>query len=350
MKKLILLLAILIVSYALQSQNISNPYASIGKKKPKVATLTNGAYNEFYIKDTLVLINDNAISRKTGDIVFSKKDNPQIIAELIKKEEDKFRFLSTDPMSNKYPSISPYVFCLNNPIYFVDPTGGVVEPHGGAATLFYIKQTLTSDDRAFVKIDPKTGFIDANLMNSHTSTSKNYNSLLYLVNHKEIAKVSIAKSFRAINKGSKTSSKHDFHETAVVPEAERKNILSDKDYIPSTFEGGGLLGITIAKKGANPNNPAPDSPTTNSNKFEVVINESLSDQGKTEVAGHEMYGHLHQMFKKIDEIKTNGSSDINPHHDYDHPTNGTAKQDMNCNLKDRINESAAETKINSKQP
>ena len=32
-------------------------------------------------------------------------------------------WLSVDPLSNKYPHISPYAYCGNNPIKFVDPDG-----------------------------------------------------------------------------------------------------------------------------------------------------------------------------------------------------------------------------------
>lgn len=32
-------------------------------------------------------------------------------------------WLSVDPLSDKYPHISPYVYCGNNPIKFVDPDG-----------------------------------------------------------------------------------------------------------------------------------------------------------------------------------------------------------------------------------
>jgi RHS repeat-associated protein len=32
-------------------------------------------------------------------------------------------FISRDPMFEKYPSISPYTYCSNNPVIFVDPTG-----------------------------------------------------------------------------------------------------------------------------------------------------------------------------------------------------------------------------------
>ena len=32
-------------------------------------------------------------------------------------------WLSVDPMSGKYPSLSPYVYCADNPIKLVDPNG-----------------------------------------------------------------------------------------------------------------------------------------------------------------------------------------------------------------------------------
>jgi len=32
-------------------------------------------------------------------------------------------WLSVDPMSDKYPSMSPYVYCANNPVKLVDPNG-----------------------------------------------------------------------------------------------------------------------------------------------------------------------------------------------------------------------------------
>ena len=37
-------------------------------------------------------------------------------------------WLSVDPMSDKYPSLSPYVYCANNPIKLVDPNGEEVNP------------------------------------------------------------------------------------------------------------------------------------------------------------------------------------------------------------------------------
>ena len=37
-------------------------------------------------------------------------------------------WLSVDPMAHLYPSLSPYVYCANNPIKYIDPTGMVIDP------------------------------------------------------------------------------------------------------------------------------------------------------------------------------------------------------------------------------
>ena len=36
-------------------------------------------------------------------------------------------WLSVDPMSDKYPSLSPYVYCADNPIKLVDPNGDTID-------------------------------------------------------------------------------------------------------------------------------------------------------------------------------------------------------------------------------
>ena len=41
-------------------------------------------------------------------------------------------WLSVDPMSAKYPSLSPYVYCANNPIKLVDPNGEEYDGYEGS--------------------------------------------------------------------------------------------------------------------------------------------------------------------------------------------------------------------------
>ena len=49
-------------------------------------------------------------------------------------------WLSVDPMSDKYPSLSPYVYCADNPVKLVDPNGEeIVGTDGKAVTYSYDK-------------------------------------------------------------------------------------------------------------------------------------------------------------------------------------------------------------------
>jgi RHS repeat-associated protein len=38
--------------------------------------------------------------------------------------------LSVDPLNILYPNLSPYVYCDNNPVYYKDPDGRTIVPHG----------------------------------------------------------------------------------------------------------------------------------------------------------------------------------------------------------------------------
>ncbi|MBK7883801.1 MAG: hypothetical protein IPJ81_08365 [Chitinophagaceae bacterium] len=58
----------------------------------------------------------------------AKKRSPEIsptaqTAEFWEYNADIGRRWNVDPLTSKYPSISPYVFGLNNPIVMVDPDG-----------------------------------------------------------------------------------------------------------------------------------------------------------------------------------------------------------------------------------
>ena len=58
------------------------------------------------------------------------------------------RWLSLDPLKEKYPDISPYAFCVNNPIIFQDVKGDSIKLFSRNALAWVVKgwlQTLTND-------------------------------------------------------------------------------------------------------------------------------------------------------------------------------------------------------------
>ena len=61
-------------------------------------------------------------------------------------------WLSVDPMSDKYPSLSPYVYCADNPVKLVDPNGEdyVVVVEGNTITI-KAKYYVTKDTRKGVE-------------------------------------------------------------------------------------------------------------------------------------------------------------------------------------------------------
>ncbi|MDX2172070.1 MAG: hypothetical protein SFY56_03070 [Bacteroidota bacterium] len=123
MQKLTLFFATILCYTVVTSQNVPNPYSSIGKPTPKMVTLSNGAYDEFLLKEPIVLINGDAIKRETGELVYSQEENPKEIEKLKKQQEEKFRFLSVDPVFKSFPFLTPYQYASNSPIVNIDFDG-----------------------------------------------------------------------------------------------------------------------------------------------------------------------------------------------------------------------------------
>ncbi len=93
-------------------------------------------------------------------------------------------WLSVDPLAEKYPSMSPYNYCANNPVVFVDPDGNVIVP----IILYYLGKRvyneniskwnrLNNHERHIIKWDPefyKALDIEKNATETTTMTRKQY--------------------------------------------------------------------------------------------------------------------------------------------------------------------------------
>ena len=126
MKKLILIIFSVLLSTHLafsqdkQPTKYTNPFEQAGIKGIKILTLSNGKYQEFHDLDSVVQIGTTLINVNTRKIVgFVKKDSTNSMPDASVSS----RFISVDPLAEKHYNHSPYVFCANNPVIYIDPDG-----------------------------------------------------------------------------------------------------------------------------------------------------------------------------------------------------------------------------------
>jgi len=116
MKNVFLFISALFVVCSIQAQDIFKEH---GFNK-EILTLSKGRYEEVFKNEEIVQIGSVLLNTKTNKIVeFLDKE----IEDISFKAEHSSRFLTIDPLAEKYPWLSPYVYCANNPIRYVDPDG-----------------------------------------------------------------------------------------------------------------------------------------------------------------------------------------------------------------------------------
>ncbi|MFT4070388.1 MAG: hypothetical protein QM654_00525 [Dysgonamonadaceae bacterium] len=145
MRKVLLTLLVLSINIALHSQN-ENPFAKFGYNV-LTATSSKGEFQEFHDQTDIVEI---------GSVLFNRRTNK--IVKVLDKDETTIDIssataaMSIDPLCEKYYWISPYVYCMNNPLRYVDPDGrdGMVtgrgtkeDPYIITASYFYENGTLS---------------------------------------------------------------------------------------------------------------------------------------------------------------------------------------------------------------
>lgn len=120
MRKLLLIIAVLFGFIGAKAQN---PFAEYGYT-PKIATLSQGQFNEFFENDTIVQIGSVLYNTKSREIV-AFVDLENLCQDETIQPDVVSRWISPDPLADHPNQIdkSPYQYAWNNPIYWTDPDG-----------------------------------------------------------------------------------------------------------------------------------------------------------------------------------------------------------------------------------
>jgi hypothetical protein len=132
MRKLLIITAVL---FGLIGAKAQNPFVEYGYT-PKIATLSQGQFNEFFDNDTIVHIGSVLYNTKSREIV-AFVDSENLCQDETIQPDVVSRWISPDPLAMKFPNWSPYVYVNNNPIILVDPDGREpIKPQAGTASGF----------------------------------------------------------------------------------------------------------------------------------------------------------------------------------------------------------------------
>jgi RHS repeat-associated protein len=188
-----------------------------------------------------------------------------------------------DPLAMKYLDYSPYVYCMGNPLIFIDSDGREVKP-AGAAELIMIQNTLPKETRGYVKTD-KNGLIDRTLLNSYSGESLNFKNLKTMVNSDRVVEVVLDDKFTFMGQDGRLGTATMSY-SAFDPKYDSE---ADKDLTGETINGlstgeSGFMGKTLfPDKDGIQNSP-------NGNII-VIVNKNLSTAGAAENYSHEANGH-----------------------------------------------------------
>ena len=115
MNKLLTLVGLLILIGANSEAQVANPYKQFGYQPKNQYVQTKEVRFEIKNDDTLSKVNSLVFDfNKSTVYVIGKSDT--ILKEIPVSKTDMLRFLSIDPLSSKYPQLTPYQFAGNSPI------------------------------------------------------------------------------------------------------------------------------------------------------------------------------------------------------------------------------------------
>ena len=193
-----------------------NPFKEFGYQ-PKIATLSKGKYREFFT-DTIVQIGSftyNRLSKQiTGVLIIENKG----FSEADLRPDLVSRWMSPDPLSDEFPSWSPYNFVMNNPIRFIDPEG------------------LAPQD-VIIKGDDAQAAFDQ--LQASTSLELDFND----------GKVTVIGGQASNAADTKLQTAIDDHSVEVTINTTDKNYAVTSDGVSRTFDGDAFFGSNVNENG-----------------------------------------------------------------------------------------------------
>lgn len=281
MKRTILFLLAATTTFScLLAQTSKNPFLKLGYKKHISYTSSKGEFEEFHGNPDVVEIGSvyyNTKTKKVVGYVNEEKENAEVATAT--------SAMSVDPLCEKYYWITPYAYCMNNPVKFVDPDGRVVKP-AGAAELTMIQNTLPKDAQSYVRLD-NNGAIDQKLLNTYTGQSQNFSNLQTMVNSDKTVEVKLDDKFTYADSNGQVGLPNYM---SYSPSFDlMTGTFSEKDITGSTMGGtstgeSGFMGKTLFPDRDGQQN----SPNGN---IIVVVNKNLSPEAAAEMYSHEGNGH-----------------------------------------------------------
>ena len=145
MKKILFPLVLLILPVLSPAQTTNNPFEKYGLKKVMMATFSKGEFEEFHQNKEVVEIGSILYNTKTKEVVGYIEEEPDNDIKV------SIPAMSIDPLCEKYPWISPYAYCLNNPVNAIDPDGRdivfITKMEGKTEHLKYTVQGTLQDSK-----------------------------------------------------------------------------------------------------------------------------------------------------------------------------------------------------------
>ena len=106
------------------SVNAQKPFKELGlDDEVEVLTLSNGRYIEHFTYDTLRQIGSVMFNTVTNKVEYFISDDDLEKINVAKRNREVSRFMSVDPLTAKFPNLSPYQYASNRPIDAIDLDG-----------------------------------------------------------------------------------------------------------------------------------------------------------------------------------------------------------------------------------